>query len=414
MKKILFSVISSNFIAAGLGFLIKVILARFLNISYFGRINLIFTIVVMMFTIADFGICNSFVIFYNRTKDKIKYDPIYYFNSIYIKYLFIIFILSIPAILVIKSVYNFSLKEILVILTVFYFFLVFRYLNSINQAKGKWLTFNLLNIFNNFSKLICFAISALLFYYSFHYFTKYQSILAGYFGYAFLLIIISFLVNRKYIKSNSEKIEQKYVKELKSILIPIGLANVFIIVTMRFGDLIIAKVLGNSKLGIYSAANTLALVFPLITSSIMNVFLKEAAGKKKQFLAKILMYQKKYFGILILILVLVIIFSKYFILFLFGSEYNEAINIFRILIIAYIGGIFFTPMESYFYGNKQKIILWMKLTQMLIVVIGSIILIDYLGLYGVATVVVLSRIFGWFYIYNISQNILGKITDNHD
>ena len=374
----------------------------------FGKINLIFTIVVIMFTIADFGICNSVVIFYNRTKNKIEVDPIYYFNSLYIKYLFLIFVLAFPSTIILKKLYDFSLIESTVLFIVFYLFLIFRYLNAINQAKGKWLKYNLLNIFNNLCKFICFAVFTILLYFIFHYLTKYQSILIGYIAYSISLIIVSSRVNKNYLKISKRKIEKKYVKELKSIIIPLGLANIFIIITMRFGNLIIAKVLGNKELGIYSAANTLALVFPLITTSLMNVLLREASGQKTDFLAKILKNQKKYIMVLILVLILTIFFSKYFILLIFGSSYIDAMNIFRILLIAYIGGVFFTPLESYYYGNHQKTILFIRFVQMLVVIIGSVISIKHFGLYGIATTVVISRIIGWFYIYAVSYKILRK------
>ena len=409
MKKILLSVLLSNFTSAGFGFLINVILARFLDIAHFGKINLIFTIVVMMFTIADFGICNSVVIFYNRNKAKIPIDPTHYFNSLFIKYLYIILIVAFPITLLLKKIFIFSITETTVLFAVFYLFLIFRYLNAINQAKGKWLKYNLLNIFNNLCKIICFAIFTVILYFGLHYLSKYNSILVGYIAYAVILLITSLIVNRNYLSVSHEKIDKKFIKELKSIIIPLGLANIFIIITMRFGNLIIAKVLGDVELGIYSAANNLALVFPLITTSLMNVLLREASGKSPDFLAKILQNQKKYIVALFITLLLSVFLSKYFILFIFGSSYIDAINIFRILLIAYIGGVFFTPLESYYYGNHQNKILFIRFIQMMFVIIGSIIAIGYFGLYGIAIIVVLSRIIGWIYIYLVSHKILKRI-----
>ena len=338
LKKTLISVFVSNSIGAGLGFLINLILARFLSVENFGKVNLIFTLVVILFTITDFGFCNTVVIFYNRKKKDAVVNPIFFLNSIYIKFLFVIYAISIPIVLFFKFYFNLSVNESIIIYIIFALFLIYRYLNSINQAKGNWLRYNLLNIFNNLCKLICFFTFTIFLYFVFHLLSKYDSVLFGYGTYAVIIIIVSLIVNRENIKFSFRNVENKaYFKEFLSIIIPLGLANIFIIITMRFGNLIIEKKLGSSYLGIYSAANTLALVFPLITTSIMNVLLREASGKKEDFLEKGIRNQKKYLLLLIIILIVSILLSKYFVVILFGNKYVDSINIFRILLIPYIG-----------------------------------------------------------------------------
>jgi len=121
--------------------------------------------------------------------------------------------------------------------------------------------------------------------------------------------------------------------------------------------------------------------------------------KQSDFLEKLFQSQKKYIPYLILILVALILISKPLFLILFGEEYIESVNIFRILLIAYIGGIFFTPLESYFYSHHQKIILQIKFLQMLLIIFGVWITSKWFALEAIATVIVLSRILGWVILY---------------
>ncbi|HHQ4902756.1 TPA: oligosaccharide flippase family protein, partial [Aeromonas veronii] len=68
IKKDIYSVIFSNFMAAGLGFVLNIVLARLLDVDEYGRIFLIFSLVTVLYTIFDFGFNSAQVIFYNKTK----------------------------------------------------------------------------------------------------------------------------------------------------------------------------------------------------------------------------------------------------------------------------------------------------------------------------------------------------------
>ena len=216
--------------------------------------------------------------------------------------------------------------------------------------------------------------------------------------YPFILLMFSFFYSRKLIGTRFKLLTKEDFMEFKKILIPLGISNLFMLVSMRADNLIIEKVLGSESLGIYAAANIMALMFPLITSALRNVFLQKGAGQGKEFLTYILSNQKKYLPYLILILVIFIASSKYLFLLFYGVKYIESANIFRILIIAYTGGVLFTPIESYFYGKDQKMIKNLKFFQMVIIILGVIGLIYPLGLIGVAMAILISRVFGWVYI----------------
>ncbi|MDP8321708.1 MAG: oligosaccharide flippase family protein, partial [Candidatus Stygibacter australis] len=120
LKPAFASVLAGNLVAAGLSFLINVLLSRFLSVSDFGRINLIFSLVVTFFTIADFGFSNTTIIFYNRYKDKYQENPLYYLNTIYLRYWISVIIISTVLIhFFIRGYFNLSGTESFLILFVF-------------------------------------------------------------------------------------------------------------------------------------------------------------------------------------------------------------------------------------------------------------------------------------------------------
>lgn len=414
LKAAFVSVLFGNLITAGLSFTLNVVLSRFLTVSEYGRISLIFSLVITFFTIADFGISNTTIIFYNRFKGKYIHNPLHYLNSYYLRFWLMILVLSgLIIFTLIRQYFNLSLYESIVIYSVFLPFMLFRYLNSCNQAHGKWLYFNILNISNKVLQFSAIFLGVLLFYTILGQYGRYQSVLYGYNIYPLLLLIISLIFNHGYLHFKRDVHgAQNVLKDLSKIALPLGLTNVFVIISMRFGYLATDKILGSEELGIFSAANTLALVFPLITTSLMNVLLRETATQKETFLKKIIANQKQYAPILLIFLFLAILLSKYFIVFIFGDKYIASIPIFRILLIPYIGGIFFTPLQSYFYSHRPKTIMTVQFMQMLVIICGSLIFINIYGLIGVALSIMLSRIAVWIYISFSAHSIIRQSESN--
>lgn len=396
MKKTILGVLFSNFTGAGIGFLLNIILARLLSLEEYGRINLILTMVIVIFTFFEFGFNNSTVIFYNKFKEKYSNIEIY-INKLYIKYLLLVSFPIIALVLILRSFYHLTTLETSIIIINVMIFSIYRYILSVYQAKAEWKTYNIVTIMNNVLKLII-LVSFLLVAYYIHYTNVYNIILFSYAVSAVMLLIITLIISTPFNKLKFDKKENIF-RDFKKIIVPIGISNIFIIISMRADIFFIEYYLDSEQLGIYIAANSLALVFPLITSSLMNVFIQKSSNEKSDFLEKLFQSQKKYIPYLILILVALILISKPLFLILFGEEYIESVNIFRILLIAYIGGIFFTPLESYFYSHHQKIILQIKFLQMLLIIFGVWITSKWFALEAIATVIVLSRILGWVILY---------------
>ncbi|WP_313386844.1 lipopolysaccharide biosynthesis protein [Chishuiella sp.] len=393
MKKNILGVLISNFLGAGLGFAVNIILARFLSVEEFGRINLLSSLFLILYSLFEFNFSNATVIFVNKNKSKYSYNElIYYSNYLFKKYYRFSILFIMISLVIINYFYKLNFIENLMLVSNFYLFSIYKYVNTLHQATGEWKKYNIINILNNICKFIFTLISIIfVIYFSID---KYDSIIIGFILFPVVVLTICLIYSREYIKIINLKNSELY-KNFLSIIIPLGISNIFMLISMRFDSLIIEYKLGSEQLGIYSAANTLALMFPLITNALRNVLVRQSSVSDETFLKKILNFQKKYWIYLILILIITIYIAPYLFNIMFGEKYDKSILVFQTLIIVYIGGVFFTPLESFFYTNSPKLIRNQKLIQMFIIVFGSVLLIDYLGIFGVAISIVCSRIYGW-------------------
>ncbi|WP_350289500.1 oligosaccharide flippase family protein [uncultured Croceitalea sp.] len=401
MKKAIFSVSAFNFLSAGLAFLLNIFLARFFSVEIYGRINLLLSFTLIINTVLDFGFSNTNVIFYNKNIVKnSKEDVLGVQFLFYRKLLPWLFLLGFFLIWIFNIFFNLSKLE--------FFFLVFqgivisffRYSLSFEQAFGNWARFNLLNLSLNLIKVL-FLGSVFIISLS----VKDENLLT--YDIALLLLslacLVSFFLALKglislkdffFITEQKEQLKTGFKKIWKPL---IGI-NLIIVFAMRFDTLIIQEFLGETQLGIFSAANSLALVFPLITNSLIQVLLKETASKGTEYLRKLLKFQKKILPILLFLIVLVELMSYYLIPFVFGESYDKSIAYFQILVIAHLGGLFFTPLESFFYSKESKIIFFLKGLQLSIIVILSLVLIQFFGLFGVVSAILISRVAGWIFL----------------
>lgn len=398
MRKAIISVIISNFLGSGIGFLLNIFIARILTVEQYGRINLVFSFIIILFSLFEFNFGNTLIIFYKKFEKlhgENSKDLIFYVNGLFMKFLPFSLILIVFSLFILKYFYQLTLVELLIILMNFYLFLTYRYITAIHQAVGNWKMFNFLNLLNNIVKsiviVLCFLLLTVVV-------DTYNAILIGNGIFPFIVLLISIYYSKDLLKTVELKSSARYAKIFKNIIIPLGISNIFIIIAMRVDNLVIEKTLGAQALGIYAAANVLALMFPLITSALRNVFLQNGSDKNSNFLRQIINQQKKYGYYVLGILVFSIIISKPMFSVLYGQRYDESVLIFRVLLVAYIGGIFFTPLESYFYSHSPSKIRNLKFIQMLITVVFVVVLIKYFALIGVAYAIVLSRIYGWLYL----------------
>lgn len=388
------TVFIGNLAAAALAFALNVTLARLMSKSDFGRINLIFSIVVVLYTIGDFGFSTAVVVFHNSKKSE---DPesIGKLNRCFMEFESIIIPVLITSLFFVKKLYKMTYFEIFVTIIALCCFGLYRYGLSVLQAQGEWTKYNILNVGGNFLKILIILIPSLgIVFWG----NTYKEALVGYiFQSIGLIVLIVWLFGWRLSTANPDDDTRKF---LWRILWPIGVANTCIIITMRFGVFITESVLGSKYVAVFSAANTLSLVFPLLTTSMMNVLVREAATLPgESFIRLLLAKQKHFLPYLIPVVIGAVLAANPLVRLFFGDAYSGAGPLFAMLLIPHIGGIFFSPLESYYYGNHQVFIMKFKAVEMMLMIIFSILLIFKFGLYGVALATIISRVFGWIYLY---------------
>ncbi|WP_103866236.1 lipopolysaccharide biosynthesis protein [Aquimarina sp. I32.4] len=412
MRRAILSVSFFNFFSAGLAFLINIFFARYFSVDVYGRINLLLSFTLIINTIGDFGFSNTNVIFTNKFKDEYSFEKLTLIvNYFYKKYLIWILISCLVLVLVFNFLYELTYLE-----NIFLFFQggvisFFRFLLSFHQAYGNWNKFNLINVSLNIFKFLFLAACFVVPFFTIEEnLISYNLVLVILSAACFLSFVLSFIYSFRYLKIKVKTPEIKGLNEgFKRILIPLIGINVVIVFAMRSDSLIIQKYLGENALGIYSAANSLALVFPLITNSIMQVLLKEASNKGIDYLRRIIELQKKHFLFIVLVLIGVELLSYYLIPIVFGQEYESSVKYFQVLILAHLGGLIFTPLESYFYSKKTNLIFMLKCIQLSIIIIIPVIFVSSYGLLIMVLSVLLSRVVGWIILYNISINKLKQM-----
>ena len=389
-----------NITAAALAFLLNIVLARMLSVTDFGRFNVIFSLVVVLYTIGDFGFSNAVVVLYNSGL-RVPGGVLATLNRAFLEFQGIVLPLLVLALLLVRPFYKMDLLETWVAIIAISCFVVYKYGLSVLQAQGLWLKFNVLNVGGNFLKslIILSLCVAPLFAKS-----KYQGALVGYLLQGVGVVALVGILVRKgmHLTHASKEIRVN----LWRTLWPIGMANIFIVITMRFGVLITERELGSQFVAVYSVANTLALVFPLFTSSMMNVLIREAAlAPKHEFVKKLIAKQRQSLPYLLPAMLGCVMILSSLVGVLFGDSYSGAWPLFALLSIPHIGGIFFSPLESYFYGNDQIFIMKFKAVEMVLMVLVSLMFISHFGLYGVALGAIISRAFGWAYLYFKAQKL---------
>jgi len=402
MKKAIILVTLFNFLGAGVTFGINIILARVFPYEIFGRINLLFSYNAILIILFMFGFCNSMVVFYNKNKtaelDKSLLNSI---TNWYLKYLIYVFPLFCLIVYGLYYYYKFSLLEMMFLLTSTLFSAIYTFFASYYQALGKWNKYNFMNISFNILKGIIVVLGALMLTFLFKVHLSYELFLKLYIIYAFILLVFGVFCSFSIIGFKSDS---KYsVKDFKKLVLPIGFANIIIGLSMRLDNIIIERFLGDKQVAIYAAANTLALVFPLITGSIMGVLMKEISKDSLFYLKKIIDFQKRYFIYLLGVIVLVVLLSPYLIRLFFGIKYINSIPIFQLLIVTYIASVFFTPIESYFYNEDAKMVFVVKLLQLIIFVGFSLVLVQKFALQGVAASVFITRVGAWILFYVLAR-----------
>jgi len=412
MKKNILSVIFSNFMGAGLGFLLNIILARILDVESYGAISLILSFVIVLYTLLDFGFNTTQVVFYNKNKNSYGSAVLLgVIKTLYVKWFINVSLLSIAAIYLLSFIYNLSNLEMLCVCSGYIFYSLYRFDVSTFQALGEWKKYNTLNILNNIIKLSAIMLCvgwAWLFYQSDN---LYEPVLFGYLLYSILLFVISYFYQKedKPVQPLSSELNRKLTKSFFKILRPLGASSAVVIIIMRVDVFVVEHFMTLGDLAVYFAASSLALIFPVITGSLLSVFIQKAAQSDISYLRILVKQQIKVAKYLPIIFVIFTLLTPYIFALVYPIDYQKGTTIFTILLLAHIGGMAFSPIESYFYAHKPSVIFKLKLFQLGITITLQLLLVNPLGLNGIAIAILMSRVIGWCYISFLSYKELDNV-----
>ncbi|MEA3523607.1 MAG: flippase [Campylobacterota bacterium] len=393
----LLKVLSGNIVAQGIGFLAIIIISRDLGPEQYGIFSLLVAIFTVSIQVSDFGVSTSYVKYVSENLSKAKE-------------IFVTVILSkvVLSLLVISALYCSSgfisdfffdtrqyqgLIEIISIAILFHSF--FGVIVSHFQAVQNFKVFAYLNIAHNFFKLLSVIIVAFAFSQEKHleYF-----ILTYAFVVVTLILAISLKNYRllKYIK----QFDFNFFIQIYKLGFWVFLSSLAVMFIMRLDIMMLQKMSSSLEVGYYSVAMNLAMIFPLITASLVTTLLP----KMEEFLQKntIEEYIRKVLSkikYVIMLLLILEVFSPFIVSLLFGKEYEESISVFQILLVAFTFGIIINPISVVMYSiNKAYLLSIMNWIQLPLNYFGNLLLISVWQADGAAISTTILRILGGLYI----------------
>lgn len=393
----LLKVLSGNIVAQGIGFLIIIIMSRDLGPNQYGVFSLLLAIFTVATQVSDFGVSTSYVKYVSENLSKAKE-------------IFVTVILSKIALslLVITTLYFLSgfisdfffetrqyqgLIEIIAVAVLFHAF--FGVIVSHFQAVQNFKVFAYLNIVHNFLKFISVLIVALVFSEEKH--LEYFILI-----YAFVVVTLILAINIKNYKlfTYIKLFDFDYFIQIYKLGFWVFLSSLAVIVIMRLDIMMLQKMSTSLEVGYYSVAMNLAMIFPLITASLvttllpkMDEFLKNHTVK--EYVQKVLSKTKYVIAILIAMELL----SPFVIRLLFGEQYIESISVFQILLVAFTFGIIINPISLVMYSiNKAYLLTTMNWVQLPLNYFGNLLLIPIWQADGAAISTTILRVIGGLYI----------------
>lgn len=382
LVKRLITNISFNFVSVGLGFLNALIIAKYLNIQDYGSYTVLVTFATIASVFSDLGLSNTFVVYTNRFKDKTK-AILQFYNFIWkFRYYIILIYVIISSFLILYIGFNKILELSFIVL--FPFILVTNtILNYQSQVLNNWNRYGLINASMNFFRLIGLFLLLLLSIFNV------DTILIILITSGFLQMFILLYLNKHYFKSHDIASTKTIVKLTKSFFI----LNCITIVASK-SDIIIGEFLLNPKqLGLYSNAFVLASFFPVISSSLNQVLIRNSSIDILKKINKSINIKTVVF--LFLMISLIWLLSDSIFRFFFNSKYNESIILFKLLATIHSFGILFSPYESYFTNSNQNFLIKLKSIQTIILLSTPFLFYNYLNWYSLIFGVLFSRLVGW-------------------
>lgn len=391
-----FKVLSSNLLAQGIGFIIIIIISRYISVSDFGIYNTWIAIYYIILQIMDFGLGNAYIKFGSDvyTRDFKCYKT--FFNVILILRIFISIVFSI---LLICFNYLFSIVENNIIIVISFATILSSIYNHITYhytTMTKFSKYSLMTILNQAIRLLGMVIMFIVAYFA----SSNISVYSFFYNYVFsivIVVIIWCIYNRQYV--SLKFMLSNDIKKMLKMAVMNFIASIAVIMLLR-SDVLFLNYLANSEeVGFFSIAKQLAMIFPIISNSITSTMLPQVSSYIKDKNLKIYVYKVIKIGIkAIPLLIMLEIISPFIFEILWNHVYDSSIIIFQVLIFSYFISLFINPINLIFYHIEKVCYLTvMNWLQLIIFCLIAIILIPCFGALGCALSWLIITVFGMIY-----------------
>lgn len=392
-----------NFLAAGFGFFLNILYGKTLSIENYGFLYFLLSIVYILNYIIDGGVSQSIVVFSsNHEIPSNRFTYLKFVFNKYYKYLVISSVLSISVSAIVIYYNNlFNAQNFILLLVSGILTSISKVLISFFQGEKQWTKFNFLNLSLNFLRLL----PLLLILFLNEQVTLSNVIWILIFSSLGQFIFVIFLFNKKDINNKklyeanySHRFKKEFSNHFHSVL---GLTLMTVIVSRA--DILITKhYLSNKELGIYSMASSLALMFPIITNSLIQVLLSFSKEISKVNTLTTYLFPK-------IILILIISISLFYVFppvinWIFSGRYDESIEFFQYLSLIHTVGLIFTPLETIFLIKNPTPLLYLKISQLLILILTP--LFFEISLWIILLAVLISKVIKWVFLMFQNNKLL--------
>ncbi len=384
--------------AAGLGFISNVFMAHSISIENFGSLAFFYTCIVSVFSISEIGFGAHYVVKANESRNPHYQRNVKELNSLY---RLVMRNLSLPLALVATAstsyVYDLSTLDAIGIFVGAFCLIQHKYLLSVNQAHADWTRYS---IFQSVPMIFRLLVYFIIIFGASVIFQPFAMLDSTKYGLCVSLVIsvliVKMLTPGSYLARchSSQKIRQHLFDGLPTQ----ALINTAIVLFSRIDVFLLMYFVDSMGVAIYFAANSIAMIFPIITRSLMNYYMQKIAVSSNTQASSIFRHQLKSVPVIIMVAVLLVFYGSDILAYFFGEKYSEGGNVLAVLSVGYLGGIIFTPFEAYFYSRDASVVLKIKCISIVIMVGLSLLLVETYGAIGIATALTIAKVAGWLMV----------------
>jgi len=191
-----------------------------------------------------------------------------------------------------------------------------------------------------------------------------------------------------------------YVRRVFGLGCWIFLSTLSVMLMSRLDVFMLQRMSGSLDTGLYSAASQLAMIFPMITTSVITALLPKVAGLIRDTSVKsyvMMVLSKSHYAILVLAGLLLI--SPLLFRVVYGDQFSEGLLIFQILLPAFAIGIIINPLSIVFYETeKAYFLVVMNVIQLVVNFFGNLVFIPIYGAEGAAMVTTAVQVFAGIFV----------------